>query len=235
MTDIKEIKYRNLNKNSLIVYCEKDKHENFMKTVNGNWNGTAWVVPKKKEKEIKEFILENIATHVKSRKNQNKYHREISDDEAESSDGDNDDSAEDSDDLSCIDSSEDEKESKKKPVEKKVSKKSEDTSNKVSTKTDKYLKNDPMLYYKSFKTKPNDFKKINDISSEEESEDSLSSSSDESTSSEDSFPEPKTPKKRKKYYNKKDDSYDDLVDTVKSLQRKVYEIEIENRKLKSKI
>lgn len=232
MTD-KEIKYKNFNKTSLIVFCEKDKYEKFMKNINGNWNGTAWIVPKKKEKEIKEFILENITTHIKSRKNQNKYHRELSesenysDDESEKCSVSSDDSSDDN--LSCVDSAEDTKKNddKKKMLEKI---KEED-----KIKKQKYLKNDPMLYYKSFKTKPDNFKKINNILSSDESESIPSSSDNESSSSDDSFPEPKTPKKRKKYYNKKNETYDDLVDTVKSLQRKIYEIEIENKKLKSKI
>ena len=100
----------------------------------------------------------------------------------------------------------------------------------------KYKSNDPMLYYKSFNSKPETFKKINNYKSDSESEKDLESSSCETSSSEDDFPTPKTPKKRKKYnkgINETED-YDDLCKEVKHLQRKIYEMELENKKLKSK-
>ena len=90
----------------------------------------------------------------------------------------------------------------------------------------------PLQYYKSFNNKPLDFKKINEYESDDE--DKFSSSA-KSESSEDSFPSPKTPKKRKKYYKEESrTNYDDLFTEMKDLQRQIYEIQIENKKLKSK-
>ena len=90
----------------------------------------------------------------------------------------------------------------------------------------------PIPYYKSFNKKPIDFKKINNYESEED----RFSSSGKSESSEDSFPSPKTPKKRKKYYkdDTRNNNYDDLFSEMKDLQRQIYEMQIENKKLKSK-
>ena len=90
----------------------------------------------------------------------------------------------------------------------------------------------PLQYYKSFNKKPIDFKTINNYKSDEE--DKFSSSA-KSESSEDSFPSPKTPKKRKKYYKEETkNNYSDLFSEMKDLQRQIYEMQIENKKLKSK-
>jgi hypothetical protein len=112
----------------------------------------------------------------------------------------------------------------------KFSKKSIEKTNKLKTK---YTSDDPMLYYKSFNSQPKNFKKVNNYQS---SEGSLSvESSSCSSSSDDSFPSPKTPKKRRNY-NKgiNNDNYDDILGEMKSLSRRVIELEIENKKLKSK-
>ena len=59
-------------------------------------------------------------------------------------------------------------------------------------------------------------------------------SSSENSSSEDEFPSPRTPKKRKKY-SENENTYEDLINKVKNLQKKVCEIEIENKKIKSNL
>ena len=102
---------------------------------------------------------------------------------------------------------------------------------KFEKEKEEYEKNNPVLYYKTFNNKPIDFKKINkhDSSSEEDY-----SSSSVASSSSGSFPSPRTPKKRKKYFQKEEDSYNNLFNEMKVLQRQLYEMQIENKKLKSK-
>jgi hypothetical protein len=99
------------------------------------------------------------------------------------------------------------------------------------------MSEDPMLYYKSFNTQPKNFKKMNNFDSEKEDSESISVSSSSYTSSDtdDSFPSPRTPKKRRNY-NKgvSSENYDDIVGEVKSLSRRIIELELENKKLKSK-
>ena len=99
--------------------------------------------------------------------------------------------------------------------------------------TQKNKKEDPLSYYKSYAKKPSEFRKLYAIS---DSENTLSSSSEQSGSSSDDFPSPSTPEKK---YNRKtqdnniiDNNY--LFDKIKDLQRRMYEIEIQNRKLKAK-
>ena len=89
-----------------------------------------------------------------------------------------------------------------------------------------------MVYNKSINTQPKTFKKINNY----ESDDKLSvSSSSCSSSSSDSFPSPRTPKKRRNY-NKglNNENYEEMIGEVKSLSRRIIELELENKKLKSK-
>ena len=255
-----DIYYKHLDKNSLIVYCDKDKYKDHMKKVDGNWNGISWIVDRKKEKEVKKLIstlkIEDLSTHAKSRKEQNKYHRAIS----ESGDSDNDDynedeieldpklveiinknkdkeyddSTSDSSSSSSDSSSDDSGSDEEEKIKRKIDEERKERFKKEENKKKKYLKQDDMVYLKSFKNKPSDFKKINNYVS---SEDELSSSSEESDSSDDSFPEPRTPKRRKKYNidQNRHESYSDLSHEVKELQRKMYKIELENKKLKSKI
>ena len=245
-----EITYKKLDKDSLLLSCDKDIHKNFIKSIKAVWNGSGWTVPKNKEKDIIKYNntikIKDLELNAKSRKEQNKYHREISEDEDDDDDSlSGDVSSDASSDVSDdSDKSNNESDIELDPriiklMEEKRSKENKKSKEKIIVDDikpkEKYLKKDPMVYYKSFKAKPGDFKKINDISSSE-SEDFESSSSD-SSSSDDSFPSPKTPKKRKKYSNTSNnkENYNDLIDQVKTLQRKMYKIEIENKKLKSKV
>lgn len=212
MAENKYISYKIHDKNSLIVYCNQEEYSKDMKNLNGTWNGKGYIISKNKEKEVIRFInslkLKKVANSFKSRREQDKYHREVS--ESESNDG----SSE------CEESSSDESEKSEKKKE-------------LTPKINKYLKDDPMLYYKSFKVKPNEFKKANNISDNISEHNISSSSSSPSSSSDDSFPEPRTPKKRKKYNINKNEDYNELCSEVKSLQRKIQKMEIENKKLKS--
>ena len=82
---------------------------------------------------------------------------------------------------------------------------------------DKYKKSDPKSYYKSFNSKPVDFKKINrfDNSDEEDDEDNYSSSSHHSSSS-DGFPSPSTPGRRYSSHE-----IEELYDIINGMQRKI--------------
>lgn len=92
----------------------------------------------------------------------------------------------------------------------------EEDVKKVENKV-KYKKSDPKSYYKSFNSKPVDFKKINrfDNSDEEEDEDNYSSSSHHSSSS-DGFPSPSTPGRRYSSHE-----IEELYDVINGMQRKI--------------
>jgi hypothetical protein len=89
----------------------------------------------------------------------------------------------------------------------------------------------PLEYYSSFSKKPVDFRKLY-LPSDSENY----SSSEISSSSSDDFPSPTTPKKKReknKRHVHEDNNHDDLFGKVKDLQRRLYEMEIQNRKLKA--
>lgn len=105
----------------------------------------------------------------------------------------------------------------------------------------KYAKKDPMVYnrsfadeedpyeyYRSFNKKPVDFRKMNNISEDEsETESDVESSSTEySDSSSDGFPSPSTPRRRDSYRKENSKSYNELVNKVQDLQRRVSMMEI---------
>ncbi len=104
----------------------------------------------------------------------------------------------------------------------------------------KYAKKDPMVYnrsfadeedpyeyYRSFNKKPVDFRRINNISEDEtESDDVESSSTEYSDSSSDGFPSPSTPRRRDSYKKENSKSYNELVNKVHDLQRRVSMMEI---------
>jgi hypothetical protein len=85
---------------------------------------------------------------------------------------------------------------------------------------------DPITYYESFSKKPTEFRKLHASSGS----DSRSYSSSESRSeSSDDFPSPRTPIK------KRDNKSNDLIEKVNYLQKKLDEMNIKNRKLKSQL
>ena len=77
-----------------------------------------------------------------------------------------------------------------------------------------------MRYYKEFRKKPSDFRKLHSSSPMK-----YSSSSAESSSSDD-FPSPSTPRNRR--------DQEKMFKKMQDLQRRLYETEIENRKLRAK-
>ena len=102
MSTFAEITYEPYNKNSLIVHgADKLKHRSVFRSIDGRWNsrlrqGPAWLIPRAEENSLiqvinqlnKQHELVEMKTHAKSRKEQHKYHRAISESEY-SSDGSN--------------------------------------------------------------------------------------------------------------------------------------------------
>ena len=81
-------------KNRLLVRGEKEKYKSCMKKLEGRWyenlkGKSGWSLPDYKEKQLMEIIedsnaensLSNIKSQARPRKEQNKYHRAISEDE----------------------------------------------------------------------------------------------------------------------------------------------------------
>ena len=265
-----QISYKFFDKKNLLVLADKNtQHKSFLKYLNAFWSedNNGWMLSKIKEKELKDFIasqkLQKISSDIKSRKAQDKYHREISESESDVDSDSSDDvkskkSGSESDDdidprilemlaqkaqkekkdesFSKLEKEELEKrkikeKNKFEDEKKEFNKNSEETVKKEKLKN-KYVSEDPMIYYKSFNTQPKNFKKINNYDSDEKL--SVSSSSCSSSSS-DNFPSPKTPKKRRNY-NKglNNENYEDMLGDMKSLSRRIIELELENKKLKSK-
>jgi hypothetical protein len=102
--------------------------------------------------------------------------------------------------------------------------KEEEESNDVIRVLEKNAKSkkspSPISYYKSFS------KKNNDIISESSSYDS---------ESDDDYLSPDTPKPRKKETYKREENYHDLDKKMKEMQKRLFMVEMENKKLKSNI
>ena len=258
-----QLSYKFLDKKKLLVIADKNtSHKSFLQYLNGTWSedNDGWIISKSKEKEIKDFIanqkLKTISSDIKSRKTQDKYRREVSESESSSDSSDDVRSRKSSSGseseidpriLKMLEEKEKEKQKKETAVSKLENEEIEKRKLKEKTKFEdyksefnekdkklkkKYMSEDPMLYYKSFNTQPKNFKKINNY----ESDDNLSvSSSSCSSSSSDSFPSPRTPKKRRNY-NKglNNENYEEMIGEMKSLSRRIIELELENKKLKSK-
>jgi hypothetical protein len=86
----------------------------------------------------------------------------------------------------------------------------------------------PIKYYNEFSKNPKTFRELYASSEEEMS----SSSEDEESSSSDDFPSPNTPKKG---YKANRDKQDNMSNIVKDLQKRLYNMEIQNKKLRAKI
>lgn len=81
-------------------------------------------------------------------------------------------------------------------------------------------------YYKNFNKKPVDFRAMYGSSDEENN---YSSSRDSASESSDDFPSPGTPQRRHKTYRKEED-HTELFEKVKELQRRMYEMELKNKR-----
>jgi len=114
----------------------------------------------------------------------------------------------------------------KQKAERKLKKDKERSNNK---------KEDPVKYFRSFSKKPSEFRKLYANS---ESDNSCYSSSASRSESSDDFPSPNTPVKNKNKNGKRnyqENNHEDLFEKVKDLQRRLYEIENQNRKIKAHI
>ena len=99
-----------------------------------------------------------------------------------------------------------------------------DNEEEVSKKTvvgtnAKYKNSDPQTYYKSFNTKPVDFKKIHRYDTENESDEEYSSSSHNSSST-DNFPSPSTPG------NKHRQELNEIYECISEMQKRIKNLEM---------
>lgn len=95
MSTVTEITYEPYNKNSLIVHgADKLEHRTVFRSIDGRWNsrlrqGPAWLIPRHEEKRLiqvinqlnKQHELVEMKSNAKSRKEQHKYHRAVSESE----------------------------------------------------------------------------------------------------------------------------------------------------------
>ena len=89
--------------------------------------------------------------------------------------------------------------------------------------TEKSRDKNVMGYYKSFAEKPSSFREMY-----ESDGDKYSSSEDNFSSSSEDFPSPNSP--HKKAYKRSDDDYGTLFNKVNDLQRRLYQVELKQRK-----
>jgi len=256
MTDII---YDNYNKRSVAVRGNKDKYQNAMKGIGAKWNprmkdGPGWILPKENEPELQRLIksfkkmskLEELSTHAKSRKEQHKYHREISESENENeSESERDSESEDEDEgdipplvaklLESERTLEEEKKEYKfryqpvnnRPREYSRSSREYNRSEETNHSSRSRQSNDPIDYYKSFNQKPISFREIHKPSLDN-NEDVYSSSNDSrSNYSSDHFPSPRTPIKKSSKHNSKD--YGSLLAQIDSMDKRMKEMERESR------
>ena len=80
-----------------------------------------------------------------------------------------------------------------------------------------------MSYYKSFSKKPSAFREMY-----ESDNDKYSSSDGDQSSSSDDFPTPSSP--RRKVYKRDDEDYGTLFNKVNEIQRRLYHVELKQRK-----
>jgi hypothetical protein len=99
-----------------------------------------------------------------------------------------------------------------------------------SFKEDSDGEDNPYEYYKSFNKKPIDFRKMHNISDSEDESESVEESSEYSESSSDGFPSPSTPRRRDDYRKTDHKTYNELYNKVQDLQRRMTEMEIDNRR-----
>ena len=99
----------------------------------------------------------------------------------------------------------------------------------LKKKEKKYREEIPSSY-KTLTKKPSEFKKMFVQSS---NDDNYSSSSSSFSSSTDDFPSPGSPKKRRGYKRETEEDYGELFVKMREMQRRLYEMELQNKKLKA--
>lgn len=95
---------------------------------------------------------------------------------------------------------------------------------------EKYKKSDPKAYYKTFNSRPVDFKKINKVKEDDDSDDydsetSEYSSSTHNSSSTDNYPSPATPRKT---YSR--DDIEDIYKQLGELKKRILILEMNQKK-----
>jgi hypothetical protein len=233
-----DIVYEKYDKRSVAIRGNKNKYNKAMNEIGAKWNsnmknGPGWILPKENEPELQRLIksfqklskLDDIATHVKSRKDQNKYHREYSGSEKNSD--------EDSENdippiISQLLENEDKLE-KKKQEENEVSNFSSNIKSKTrKPENKKKSKNeDPIDYYKSFNQKPSSFKQKQKIESDDDDDVYSSSRSASESESSDNFPSPSTPGKKNSKYS--DREYNSLIQKMNEMQNRINVLEKHSR------
>jgi hypothetical protein len=248
-----ELTYERYDDKTLIVFGDRDTYKRHINLLGGRWNSkkNAWFVPISNENKLENLIGEKI------------YHREDSDNDEEYLEDEtrreeviNEHPPMETQELDLnekrlLEYRKREEENRIRERRKREELKKREEEMKINAKN-KYIKQDPMVYnrsfkheeddpyelYKSFNKKPIEFKRNNNIESESESDsasesDVESSSDDEdSESSSDGFPSPSTPRKRNSYARDEGRSYNELYSKVKDLHRRVAEMEITNRRRK---
>lgn len=218
-----EIEYKTYNNKLLIIYGDKTLYNDTFENIDAHWKTNVakgfregWLVSKSKEASVKKLVesinkeikLKEAIGHAKSRKNQHKYHRALS--ESDSGSG---------------------SESKLDLVvnESKKSLSNCDSLEKSSHEVEEQKKVQPsnniLNKYKVFNKKTSEYKNTYYPSDSESSYSTEYNSYD----SYDNFPSPSTPTKRDNYC-KKEDPLKHMFNKVKNIERKMYEMELQNRK-----
>lgn len=247
-----ELTYKTYDDKSIIVFGDKAKYQKQINLMGGRWNSKndGWIVPNTNKNKI-DNLIEGHPQKI--------YHREEIRSEDESSDTEDEKKPEIIPEVKPISKLSVESELfRKRRYEEEKRKEEENRLLEIRRREEakrKYTKQDPKLYdrsfkdddyeenpyeyYRSFNKKPVDFRRINNISDSEsdseDSEDLESSSSEYSESSSDGFPSPRTPRKRDSYrYDREREkySYSELYGKVQDLQRRMSEMEMNQRKRK---
>nr|QBK85288.1 MAG: hypothetical protein LCIVAC01_00970 [Iridovirus LCIVAC01] len=228
-TKMSELTYKDYNKTRLVVRGDRSKYDRIIRNLGGRWygklkEGPGWTISRDKEPELKKLLgivqedesLNNMKTSAKSRKNQKKYHRAISEHE-ESDEEDNNfvDEKEEED----VESSDDEssEEEDEQVIKDKIHKPRKVVVRRKKTSPKYRRRNDDILtYYKSFARSPEQRRYVA----------SDSSSDEDYTSSDDSLDYAQSPRKTKTV------EYTELAREVRNVQRRLFEVELRLKKKK---
>lgn len=219
-----ELTYKVYNKTRLVVRGDKSKYGGIISNLGGRWygklkDGPGWTISRDKEPELKKLTkvvqedknLNNMKTSAKSRKNQKKYHRAISEKESDEDKEEEEDNKEEEENIETSDeesSDENEQTIKNKihkPFRKKVNK--------------KHTHDDILTYYRSFAQSPKQRRYA-----------PSDSSSDEDTSSDDSLDYAQSPRKNKN----RNAEYNELAQKMRNMQRRLFEVELRLKKKKKR-
>lgn len=222
-----ELTYKVYNKTRLVVRGDKSKYGGIISNLGGRWygklkDGPGWTISRDKEPELKKLTkvvqedqnLNNMKTSAKSRKNQKKYHRAISEKESdEESDEDKKEEEEENVETSDEESSDGNEQAIKNKIHKPLRNKRENRKKHTSSRHD-----DILTYYKSFAQSPKQQRRY--VPSD--------SSSDEDTSSDDSLNYAQSPRRDRNV------EYNELAQKMRNMQRRLFEVELRLKKKKKR-